>query len=132
MESKEWVNSLKAGDNIFVEEVRCFGMSDILTLAKVKSVGKKFITIDDIPHKKNNYNKQTLEETGRKFGRMHMGDSHCRLVEYSNQNLSTYNIQIKRDYCNKVIQKLYSTKLDKVDAGTIERYYLALVQIGGA
>jgi hypothetical protein len=131
MESNEWVNSLKVGDIIFVEEVRCFGLNNILTPAKVKSVGVKFITIEDIPHTKNKYNRQTLEETARKFGRMYSGDSHCRLVEYSEKNLVVYDTQRKRDYCNKVIQKLYATKLDKLDAATLGNYYSALIQIGG-
>jgi hypothetical protein len=127
MESKEWVNSLKAGDNIFVETNGSYH-GNKLTPTKVKAVGKKFITIEELPHTKTTFNKVTLEGTGRKFGRMYMGDPHDEIVEYSSENVSRYEIQKKQNFCKRVIDWLSSKKLTDASPEVIEEYYKILLQ----
>jgi hypothetical protein len=126
---RAWVNLLKPGDLVFVRTSSYRGCS--FTPATVKTVGKLHITIEDIPHCKCKFNRSNLEETGKKHGRMYMGDPVDYLDEYSQENITEYQLQKKRDFCTRVIKWLSTKNMDKQTPETVEAYHNILITFKG-
>jgi len=130
METKnDWVNNLKPGDPVFIE-TGSFS-TYILTLTSVERISKIHIITKSVPHCEYKFNRVTLEEVNRKHGRMYMGDPVDRLVEYSIENIARYELQKKRDLCNKIIKWLSEKDMNKQSPELIEVYYKILIQFKG-
>ena len=72
------------------------------------------------------FRRVNLDEAGRRFGRMYMGDSHDEIAECTAENLARYELQQRRNGCARIIKWLSEKKRDELSKEKIEEYYLIL------
>lgn len=126
--TNEWVDNLKPGDNIFVETIGNYGRANTLLITTVKSVGKQHIVVNIQNRDPKKFRRDNLDEAGRKFGRMYMGDPHDTISEYSVDNIEKYELQKKLATCHKIIRFLSDQKLELLSPSVAEQYYNILIQ----
>lgn len=126
-EDRKFVDTLKPGDKIFILTIGGFYRNGDLSLKEVKRVTKPHVIID-VRGNEQKFRKDNLEEAGRKFGRMYMGDSHDEIVEYKEPYISKYNRQLKETKCAKIIKWLGEKKLKEMPDETLDAWHSILTQ----
>jgi len=130
METKnDWVNNLKPGDPVFIGTTSFTRYT--LTPTRVDRVGKIHIITKSIPYHKCKFNRVTLEEAGMNRAGSIWGVATDYLIEYSSENIARYELQKKRDLCNKIIKWLSEKDMNKQSPELIEVYYKILIQFKG-
>ena len=126
-EDRKFVDTLKLGDKVFVCNVGNYSRENNLSLKEVKRVTKSHIIIE-IRGNEQKFRKDNLEKAGRKFGRMHIGDSHEEIVEYNSFYIAKYERQQKENKCKRIIRFLHEQKLSEWPDEALNKCYEILVQ----
>ena len=128
-EDRVFVNSLKAGDEVFVETMGgCLYKVEPLDLKTVLRVTKQYVIVPAFNGCETKFRKDNLEEAGRKLGRRCIGDPHNELAEYNPANIKRYERQQKIAKCMRVIKWLGEKKFKDISDELLDEYYSILVQ----
>jgi hypothetical protein len=113
-DDRKFIETLQPGDKVFIYTTGgCTHIGDGLLLKTVKRITKSHIIID-VKGTESKFRKDTLEEAGRKFGRMYMGDPHDEIVEYNAFYIAKYERQHKESTCKRIIKFLNEKKLQEL------------------
>lgn len=127
-ENCAFVEQLKPGDKVFVYTVGgCGFVKEHLSLKEVERITKSHIVVI-VRGNEQKFRKDNLEEVGRKFGRMYMGDAHDEIVEYNPYYIAKYERQQKKTKCSNIIKFLAEKKLSDLSDDTLNKYHDILIQ----
>lgn len=124
---RTFVERLQVGDPVFILTSGCISRSPLYP-SKVKKIGKLHVVVENSRHVECKFRKDNLEEAGRKFGRMYMGNSHDKIAEFSQENIAAWERQQKENKCTNIIRWLSTLKLQDAKTETLNEYHQILTQ----